>query len=84
MNRKKDKSQFKYCFLLIIIFIISSCEVVDELKTESTTEKTIRIFTEGGVWNVDTLVAKTDVLSGSISTITPVVVSLFVCNEFFF
>ena len=70
MNRKKDKSQFKYCFLLIIIFIISSCEVVDELKTESTTEKTIRIFTEGGVWNVDTLVAKTDVLSGGISTIT--------------
>ncbi|MFH1120185.1 MAG: hypothetical protein V1775_10185 [Bacteroidota bacterium] len=54
------------CYSLIIT--LSSCEAVEEL-TESKTEKTIRIFTNG-IWNVDTLVTKTDVFSGGISNIT--------------
>jgi len=46
-----------------------SCEKLDELL-ESETEKTVRIFTKGGVWSVDSLVLKTDVLSGGVSNIT--------------
>jgi len=46
-----------------------SCEKLDELlETES--DKTVRIFTKGGVWNVDSLVMKTDVLSSGVSNIT--------------
>jgi len=51
-----------------LIITLSSCEAVEEL-TETKTEKTIRIFT-AGIWNVDTLVTKTDVYSGGISNIT--------------
>jgi hypothetical protein len=51
-----------------LIITLSSCEAVEEL-TETKTEKTIRIFT-AGIWNVDTLVTKTDVFSGGISNIT--------------
>ncbi len=46
-----------------------SCEKLDELL-ESETDKTVRIFTEGGIWNVDSLVVKTDVLSGGVSNVT--------------
>lgn len=53
--------------LLIVSFLFTSCEAVEEL-TETETEKTIRIFTEG-IWNVDTLVTKTDLFSGGISSI---------------
>jgi len=60
--------------LLIFVFacfassiFLSSCETVEEL-TETDTEKAIRIFTKG-TWNVDTLVTKTDLFSGGISTI---------------
>lgn len=61
-------------FFISVIFYVtlasafSSCEAVEEL-TETETEKTIRIFTEG-TWNVDTLVTKTDLFSGGISNIT--------------
>ncbi len=57
-------------FLLISGFIFTSCEVVDDLLPMSESEKTVKTFTEGGNWNVDTLVAKTDVFSGGISTVT--------------
>jgi hypothetical protein len=57
-------------FLLISGFIFTSCEVVDDLLPMTESEKTIKTFTEGGIWNVDTLVAKSDVFSGGISTIT--------------
>lgn len=58
--------------LIIGMFILMgffSCEKLDELL-ESETEKTVRIFTNGGVWNVDSLVLKTDVFSGGIGKIT--------------
>lgn len=53
-------------FFLMGLF---SCEKIDELL-ESETDKTVRIFTQGGVWNVDSLVMKTDVLSSGISNVT--------------
>lgn len=46
-----------------------SCEKIDQLL-ESDTDKTLRIFTQGGVWNVDSLVLKTDVLSSGVSNLT--------------
>ena len=69
MNRNLAKYSFLF-FILIFGIGITSCEVVDDLLPASETEKTIKIFTKGGVWNVDTLVAKTDVFSAGISTIT--------------
>ncbi len=60
-----------YLSLVWVAFIIvfASCDKIEEaLETE--TDKTIRIFTKGGVWNVDSLVLKTDVLSGGISNVT--------------
>lgn len=56
---------------LIVFFGLSvvSCDKIEE-TLESETDKTIRIFTEGGIWRVDTLVTKTDVLSGGISNVT--------------
>jgi hypothetical protein len=53
--------------LLLLVFV--SCEKINELM-ETDTEKTIKIFTTGGTWNVDSLVLKTDVLSGGVSKIT--------------
>lgn len=55
------------CAALFLIF--ASCDKIEE-ALESESDKTIRIFTEGGVWNVDSLVLKTDVLSGGVSNIT--------------
>lgn len=65
------KSRFKLFGFLVLAFgaTITSCDKLEEL-TETETDKTVRIFTKGGVWNVDTLVVKTDVLSGGVSTIT--------------
>lgn len=54
---------------MFILMGFFSCEKLDELlETES--DKTVRIFTQGGVWNVDSLVMKTDVLSGGVSNVT--------------
>jgi len=52
------------------VLLVSSCDLLKELDPESETDKTIRIFTEGGIWKLDTLVTKTDVLSGSSSNVT--------------
>lgn len=41
------------------VIFMTSCEAVEELSLTET-EKTIKTFTEGGNWNVDTLVGKTD------------------------
>lgn len=54
---------------LVVILSFTSCEKIDELL-ESETDKTVRIFTHGGIWNVDSLVMKTDVLSGGVSNVT--------------
>ncbi len=68
--KNKFAKQVIIAFLIISpLIFMTSCEAVEEL-TETETEKTIRIFTEGGTWNVDTLVGKTDLFSGGISTIT--------------
>jgi len=37
---------------------------------ESETDKIVRIFTQGGIWNVDSLVTKTDVFSIGVSNVT--------------
>ena len=60
-------------FLIPVIAILltaSSCEVVDDILPKTETEKRIEIFTEGGEWKVDTLIGKTDVLSGGVSNVT--------------
>lgn len=54
---------------VVVPLSFTSCEKIDELL-ESETDKTVRIFTEGGIWNVDSMVVKTDVLSGGVSKIT--------------
>lgn len=59
----------------LIVFImlalaVTSCEVVEDILPKSETEKRIEIFTQGGVWQVDSLIGKTDVLSGGVSTVT--------------
>jgi hypothetical protein len=64
------KTNFK--LLSIILFasfaLFVSCDKIEEaLETE--TETTVRIFTKGGVWKVDSLVLKTDVFSGGISNV---------------
>lgn len=61
-----------FLFILIsIIFILpfSSCELFDELG-ETEKQKVTRIFTEGSPWKLDTLVLKTDLMSGGVSVIT--------------
>lgn len=55
---------------ILLLWITSCSKVEDLLLPETETEKTVRIFSQGGPWNVDTLIVKTDVLSGGISTIT--------------
>jgi len=55
-------------FVPVLAFVLASCSVIDEINPESDTDKAIRIFTSG-IWNVDTLVTKTDVLSGGQSTV---------------
>lgn len=54
---------------LVVSLSFTSCEKIEE-ALESETDKTVRIFTKGGVWNVDSLVLKTDVLSSGISNVT--------------
>jgi hypothetical protein len=65
------KANFKQLFLAALTFlsIFASCDKIEE-AFETKTDKTVRIFTKGGVWNVDSLVLKTDVLSSGISNIT--------------
>lgn len=60
---------------LFVLFVaaalfLSSCDLIKELDPESETDKTIRIFSEGGIWKLDTLVTKTDLFSAGISNIT--------------
>lgn len=54
----------------MVTVLIGSCNLLKELDPESETDKTIRVFTKGGQWKLDTLILKTDVLSGSVWTIT--------------
>lgn len=56
--------------LLFLIVAVTSCEVVEDILPKSETEKRIEIFTQGGVWQLDSLIGKTDVMSGGVSTIT--------------
>jgi len=65
----KTKSNIILILGMCILMGFLSCEKLDELL-ETETDKTVRIFTKGGVWNVDSLVMKTDVLSGDVSKIT--------------
>jgi len=65
----KTKNSLLFIACLALTMSFASCEKIDELL-ESETDKTVRIFTDGGVWNVDSLVLKTDVLSGGVSNIT--------------
>lgn len=59
------------------ISLVFSCEMIeDKLATE--TEKKVKLLTEGGVWKVDSLVMMTDVLNGSVSTITSDSIALHV------
>jgi hypothetical protein len=68
LNMKQSLSFILIAFsFLTAALVFTSCEAVEEL-TETDTEKAIRIFT-AGVWNVDTLVTKTDLFSGGISNI---------------
>lgn len=63
------KSKIILILGMSILMGFFSCEKIDELL-ESESDKTIRIFTKGGVWNVDSLILKTDVLSGGTSKVT--------------
>lgn len=65
----KTKSNLILIIGMFILMGFFSCEKLDELL-ETETDKTVRIFTKGGFWNVDSLVLKTDVLSSGISNIT--------------
>jgi len=67
---KKNYPILFFMALLGLVFSVSSCDLVDELNPESESEKNIRIFTTGGIWNLDTLNVKTDLYSGGNSTIT--------------
>jgi len=57
-------------FYISLALFVASCDLLKELDPESDTDKTVRIFTEGDVWKLDTLVTKTDILSGDISNVT--------------
>jgi hypothetical protein len=65
----KTKSNIILVLGMFFLVGLVSCEKIDELL-ESETDKTVRIFTEGGVWKVDSLVLKTDVFSSGISNVT--------------
>lgn len=65
----KTKNSLLFIACLALTMSFASCEKIDELL-ESETDKTVRIFTEGGVWKVDSLILKTDVLSSGISNVT--------------
>lgn len=65
----KTKSNIILVLGMFFFVGLVSCEKIDELL-ESETDKTVRIFTEGGVWKVDSLVLKTDVFSSGISNVT--------------
>jgi len=65
----KTKSNIILILGMVFLMGLFSCEKIDELL-ESETDKTVRIFTEGGVWKVDSLVLKTDVFSSGISNVT--------------
>lgn len=54
----------------LLVLVLSSCGLLNDLSPKSETEKRIEIFTKGGVWKVDSLVKKTDVLSSGVSNIT--------------
>lgn len=58
-----------FIFMTFGIFL-TSCQIVEDLVPLTKTEKTIKTFTEGGNWKVDTLVTKTDLFYGGNSTIT--------------
>lgn len=65
----KTKSNIILITGMFFLMCLFSCEKLDELL-ETETDKTVRIFTQGGIWNVDSLVMKTDVLSGGVSNVT--------------
>lgn len=65
----KTKSNLILIIGMIFLTGLLSCDKLEELM-ETETEKTVRIFTQGGVWTVDSLVLKTDVLSSGVSKIT--------------
>jgi len=65
----KTKKNLLFIAGITLMMSLSSCDKIEE-AFETETDKTVRIFTEGGVWNVDSLVLKTDVLSGGISNVT--------------
>jgi len=67
---KLNSFNFFLVALCGIVLTISSCELADQLDPESDSEKNVRIFTKGGIWNLDTLNVKTDLYSGGNSTIT--------------
>lgn len=63
----------KMCFfstLSLLTVSIFSCDLVEDLVPKTESEKRIELLTKGGVWRVDSLILKSDVLSGGISTIT--------------
>lgn len=68
---KKILSGLKTTVTFVLILLVAiSCEVVNDILPKSETEKRIEIFTKGGEWRVDSLIGKTDILSGGISNIT--------------
>jgi len=52
-----------------ILLLISSCELFEKVSLKSESEKRIDLLTQGGVWKVDSLIQKTDVLSSGNSKI---------------
>lgn len=56
--------------VLAVLVTFFSCDLLDELDPKSESEKRVELLTKGGVWKVDSLIGKTDVLSGGVSTIT--------------
>ncbi len=61
---------FAGLFMLSIVLALPACDLVEDVLPKSETERRIEIFTKGGEWRVDTLIGRTDVFSGGISTIT--------------
>ncbi len=55
--------------VLFVSWTLASCDLLDSLDPKSVSEKRVDLLT-GKIWKVDSLIVKSDVLSGGVSTIT--------------
>jgi hypothetical protein len=56
--------------MVVVLAGLFSCDLLNELDPKSESEKRVELLTKGGTWKVDSLIGKTDVFNGGVSTIT--------------